>query len=164
MTEISLDKEDFILLGTRKCGSLSILTFYHRQIQPDFDPDWIPSITTVLEKTGIVKPLEYCCIVLTRHFGESQVTLITPEFFEKHHIRAFLYDACHSFLEEEQICLVSFLTDGVFKIDTVQKCILPHPTRKRIQKMINMKESDLHIVVYALKGSNLYYRINQARG
>lgn len=162
MDEISLDREDFILLGTRKCGSLSILTFYHRQIQPDFDPDWIPSITTVLEKTGIVERLLYCCIVLTRHFGESRVTLITPEFFEKHHILAFLYDSCHCFLRESEVCLISFLGDGVFATTTLSKCILPHPSEKRLQKMMKMKESELQITIYTLKGSTLYYQTKAA--
>lgn len=167
MTDIVLlEKEDFVLLGMRECRRLAILTFYHKQISPDFDHDWIPSISQVLEKTGVVKALQYCCVVWTFCSGkngkECRITLITPAFFEKYHILAFLYDSCHCFLRESQVCLISFLGDGIFQTTTVSKCILPYPSEKRLRKMMKMTEEELQITIYTLKGSALYYQTQEA--
>ena len=125
MEEIHLDNEVYILLGSCQCGSLTILTFFHRQNLADYDHDWTPSISKVLKHMGVVNELDYCCIVWSfykgKEFGEKKdrIAVITPEFFEKDHMLAFLFDACLSFSRQREARIVSFLGDGIFTTTTI---------------------------------------------
>jgi len=163
MQEIALDGEVFILLGVRECGTLTILTFYHKQNQPDYDHDWTPSITKVLKSMGTINELDYCCVVFSFYSGSVQrqerIAIITPEFFEKHHILAFLYDACHSYQSELSVRIITFWGDGIFTTTTLSKCFLPGPTPKRLKKLMNLTEMDMgKITVYPVEGSNLHIK------
>ena len=160
MEEIHLDREDYILLGSRQCGSITILTFFHKQRQADYDHDWTPCITKMLKYMGFENALDYCCIIWSLPFGDDEkyrISIVTPEFFEKFHMIAFLYDACLSFSKErEESRIISFLGDGIFTTTTLSHCILPNPSKKRLQKLMSVEEWDMvNTRVYPIPGSLL---------
>lgn len=148
--------EDFILLDTYKHNALNILTFYHKQTNPNYDHDWTPSITQVMKDRGKINELDYCCIVWSFSKSSTRVAFISPEFFDKDALLLFFKGACLKYMIKENVRLVSFQGDGNFITQKIPKCFLKGPSSKRIWKLYQMEKNEIeNITVYPIPDSPL---------
>lgn len=155
MEEVTLG-EDFILLGKYRHDTINILTFYHKQTNLEYDHDWTPSITKVMQYEGKINEFDYCCIVWSFSKSSQRVALITPKFFDRDALLIFLKVACLQYLEKKIVRLVSFKRDGIFITQKIPKCFMKGPSSKRVWKLYEMEKKDIGaITVYPITDSPL---------